>query len=40
MDIKQEILDLRKTLEEHNYNYYVMAGIKLAIPVFKVFAAH
>ena len=24
MDIKQEILDLRKTLEEHNYNYYVM----------------
>lgn len=24
MDIKKEILDLRKTLEEHNYNYYVM----------------
>ncbi|MBR5155065.1 MAG: NAD-dependent DNA ligase LigA [Clostridia bacterium] len=24
MDIKQEILSLRKTLEEHNYNYYVM----------------
>ncbi len=24
MDIKQEIWSLRKTLEEHNYNYYVM----------------
>ncbi len=24
MDIKQEILSLRKILEEHNYNYYVM----------------
>ncbi len=24
MDIKQAILALRKTLEEHNYNYYVM----------------
>ncbi len=24
MDIKQEILHLRKILEEHNYNYYVM----------------
>ena len=24
MDIKQEIFDLRKTIEEHNYNYYVM----------------
>ncbi len=24
MGVRQEILDLRKTLEEHNYNYYVM----------------
>ncbi len=24
MDIKQEILSLRKTIEEHNYNYYVL----------------
>ncbi len=24
MDVKQKILDLRKILEEHNYNYYVL----------------
>ena len=24
MNIENEILNLRKTLEEHNYNYYVM----------------
>ena len=24
MDIKQEIFELRRTIEEHNYNYYVM----------------